>query len=72
MGPWKLIKTGLSGKKVRGKPATLSVELYDLSKDEKETTNLAAQHPDIVAKLESIITREHARSADFPIAALDK
>lgn len=72
MGSWKLIKTGLSGKKVRGKPGVLSVELYDLSKDEKETTNVAAQHPEIVAKMEAVIQAQHARSADFPIAGLDK
>ncbi|MES2596149.1 MAG: arylsulfatase [Verrucomicrobiota bacterium] len=71
-GKWKLIKTGLTGKNVKmatARPATL---LYDLSKDEKETTNIAAEHREIVAELEAIVTAQHARSTDFPIAGLDK
>ncbi len=44
MGNWKLIKVAL----LPGK-----TELFDLSKDPGETTNVANQHPDIVRDLES-------------------
>ena len=44
MGNWKLIKVAL----LPGK-----TELFDLSKDPGETTNVADQHPDIVRDLES-------------------
>jgi arylsulfatase A-like enzyme len=70
-GSWKLIKTGLSGKKVRGKEGKLSVELYDLSKDEKETQNLAAQYPEVVARLEALAASQHQPSPDFAFPALD-
>ncbi len=71
-GRWKLIQTGLSGKKVRGKTIPPSTELYDLSVDEKETQNLAAKHPDIVAELEAILASQHQPSPDFPFPALDR
>lgn len=43
-GDWKLLKVAL----LPGK-----TELYDLAKDPGETTNVAAEHPDIVADLEA-------------------
>ena len=43
MGNWKLVKHAQSQ----------SPELYDLSKDIGETTDLAKQHPDKFAELES-------------------
>lgn len=72
MGGWKLVKNGLSGRKFKGKPSTPTTELYDLATDEKETRNVAAEHPEIVARLEAVIAAQHVRSSDFPMAALDK
>ena len=43
-GDWKLVKVAL----LPGK-----TELYDLVKDESETTNVADQHPDVVSDLEA-------------------
>ena len=44
---WKAVIPG------KGKP----LELYDLSKDIGEKTNIAGQHPDVVADMKQIITR---------------
>jgi arylsulfatase A-like enzyme len=41
------------------------LELYDLKADPAEKSNLAAQHPDIVKKIEAIITAEHRPSPDY-------
>jgi arylsulfatase A len=71
MGSWKLIKTGLAGRKMKAATAEPATLLFDLSKDEKETTNVAADHPEIVAKMEAVIQSQHTRSADFPIVGLD-
>jgi arylsulfatase A len=52
MGKWKAWKLA-AGKK--GVPW----QLYDLSKDVGETTDIADEHPEIVAKIDAIATREH-------------
>jgi arylsulfatase A-like enzyme len=44
MGDWKAVQYGVK----RKKPG--AVELYNLAKDPSEATDLAAQHPEIVAK----------------------
>ena len=41
-------------------------ELYDLSKDSGETTNLAAQHPELVAKAEKLMSSARVDDANFP------
>jgi arylsulfatase A-like enzyme len=41
-------------------------ELYDLSKDSGETTNLAAQHPELVAKAEKLMSSARVNDANFP------
>ena len=56
MGNWKAVKTEVR-KNRKG-----SWELYDLSKDESETTNVAAQHPELVRQLDEIVEREHVPS----------
>jgi arylsulfatase A-like enzyme len=42
-------------------------ELYDLSVDLGETNNIAAQHPDIVARLVAIANASHVDNPYFPI-----
>ncbi len=52
-GPAQAVRMG-KFKAVRPKPGA-PFELYDLSKDIAETSNIAAEHPDIVAKIEKWI-----------------
>jgi len=40
----------------------LTLELYDLSKDVKEANDVAADHPEVVAEMETIMVREHVPS----------
>ncbi len=37
-------------------------ELYDLESDKEETNNIAADHPEIIKKVEDIIKKEHQKS----------
>ncbi|MBD2756809.1 arylsulfatase [Spirosoma validum] len=53
LGNWKAVKTGI--RKNRKGPW----EVYDLSNDEGETTNVAAQHPDLITQFDAIVAREH-------------
>ena len=55
-GNWKGVRLGVHA----GPDAPL--ELYDLSVDEKETRNVADQHPDIVLELESLMEAAHVPS----------
>ena len=71
MGNWKYIRTGLSGGKAK-KAAKQAEELYDLEKDPAETRNVLAEHPEIVAQMKAIATREHRNSTDFKFPALDQ
>lgn len=41
------------------------IELYDLSTDIGEQNNLAAEHPDLVARFDTLFKREHVPSPDF-------
>ncbi|MFA5192674.1 MAG: arylsulfatase [Verrucomicrobiia bacterium] len=72
VGDWKIVRQNLMprgrGKKAR---ATPSIELYNLKDDIAETKDVAAQHPDIVAKLETIMREQHTPSSVFPFPALD-
>lgn len=71
VGNWKAVRQQLVAK---GKAAQmeLQTELYDLSKDPGEGTDVAAQHPDVLAKLEDLMKRQHAPSREFPLPALDR
>jgi arylsulfatase len=69
VGDWKLVRQNLN---TRGKNARApTTELYDLAKDPFETTDVAAQHPDIVTKLSAIAREQHQPTKLWPIAALD-
>jgi arylsulfatase A-like enzyme len=50
----------------------LHIELYNLKADIAETKNVAAAHPDIIAKMERLLREQHTPSKMFPIAVLDK
>ncbi len=68
LGDWKGIRRNLLPK---GKP-DYRIELYNLAADRAETKDVSAQHPDIVAKMETIMREQHTDSADFPFPAIDK
>lgn len=49
---WKAVRHGLNGK----------IELYDLQKDVRETTDVSAKFPEIVAQMAEVMRREHVES----------
>jgi arylsulfatase A-like enzyme len=55
-GKWKAVRLTRNG----------PLELYDLSADPKESRNLAAAHPDIVARMAEGMAREHVASVEYP------
>lgn len=57
IGDWKAVRVGL------GNP----LEIYDLSRDEGETENLAARHPDVVAKFASYLENARTDSLHWPL-----
>lgn len=60
IGPWKLIHLGIRSGNDR-------YELYNLDDDPSETTDVAAEHPDIVERLKGVMVREHIPNHDFPL-----
>jgi arylsulfatase A-like enzyme len=66
VGDWKGVRQGLA--KADAAPV---LELYDLRADPAESRDVAARHPDVVARLEAVLAREHAPSPVFPIPAID-
>jgi hypothetical protein len=51
MGDWKGVQLGGHD------DADAPIELYDLSADRGESTDVAADHPDIVARIKAIMER---------------
>ncbi len=68
MGEWKAIAQKLGRKKANKSP----IELYNIAKDISESKNVAADHPDIVAKAKKLIGEQHSPSKKFPLPALDQ
>ena len=66
VGDWKAVRQNLAR---QDRPET---ELYNLADDPGEKNNVAAKHPQVLAKLEAIMQREHTPSEIFPIRALDR
>ena len=64
-GNWKAVRQDL-GKGV------VKTQLYDLSKDESEKTDVAAQNPDVLTRLEKLMKELHTPNAVFPLQAIDK
>jgi arylsulfatase A-like enzyme len=57
MGRWKAVRHGLNR----------SIELYDLETDISEQCDVAAQYPDVVARIEETLQTVRTDSEDFPI-----
>jgi hypothetical protein len=70
VGDWKLLHRNLLG--TPRKPPAPTTELYDLATDVPESKNVAAAHPDVVARLQKIMDEQHVPSKEFPIPLLDK
>jgi len=62
MDDWKAVRLNVN-KMPQG-----AIELYDLSTDEEETTDLAAKNPEIVRKMEELMKQAHIASEVFPFA----
>jgi arylsulfatase A len=60
MGKWKAIKENVM------KDPNNPLALYDIVADSKERNNLAAKYPDIVKKIQQIMTAEHIENKNFP------
>ena len=71
MGDWKGVVQNLM---TQGKKASKpwKIELYNLKDDIAETTDVADKHPEIVAKIDSLMRQQHTPSIEFPFPALDK
>jgi len=56
MGKWKAVCENVKKKN------NYTFELYDLEKDITELTDVAAEHPDIIAKVKEIVKAQHVES----------
>ncbi len=73
-GDWVALREKLLPAGKKKTPAPVSVPktmLFDLAKDPQQKTDVAAEHPDIVARLEKIMAEQHTPSPEFPIPVLD-
>ena len=62
MGDWKAVRTKLGG----------PLELYDLAKDLGEEKNIAAGHPDVIARIETLLKSARTDSPNWPQKAEKK
>lgn len=76
---WEFYEEGVSQavlldgrwKGIRLKSVTAPLQLYDLTTDPAEQTDLAAQHPDLVAKLADLMRTAHTDSDTWKIPGLN-
>lgn len=69
-GDWKIVRTGLR----RRKPVAADLDgwqLFDLARDPNETTDLAAVHPEVVARLALLAKDSYEPSERFPLDRAD-
>ena len=68
---WKLVRQHLNPPAKAKNPPVPTTELYNLATDPSEKSDVAAEHPDVVAKLSTIAKEQHVKSTLFPIRELD-
>jgi arylsulfatase A len=64
-GEWKGIRQNLM------KQPDAPIELYNLKTDIREQNNVAADNPEIVSEIWSIMKKARIKSEEFPFPALD-
>jgi len=69
VGDWKLVRQNLNAARNAAKIPT--TELYDLAADPREHSDVAATHPEVVARLSAIAQAQHTPTLLWPIRALD-
>jgi len=72
LGDWKGLRQNLKPAPNAKKSPDVALRLYNLRTDPAETTDVAAQHPDVVKQITDIMRAQHTPSAEFPFPALDK
>jgi arylsulfatase A-like enzyme len=67
-GRWKAVRRAAGPHEPeRARPT----ELFDLAADPSETTDVAAEHPEIVQRLAALMDREHVPHPDWPLPFAD-
>jgi arylsulfatase len=64
-GDWKAVRQEL-------RKGVIKTELYNLARDPNETTDVAAENPTILKRLETILREQHTPSAVFPLQTVDR
>lgn len=75
VGDWKAFRKGLrpAGRASKGaKPPASPIELYNLATDPTEAHDVAAEHPEIVAKLAILMKKQHVKTDLWPMPGLDQ
>jgi arylsulfatase A len=70
-GDWKAIRRNLNPNLKAKNQEPGAIELYNLADDPSEKNDVAASNPEIVARLQAILKREHVKSDIFPMRSLD-
>jgi arylsulfatase A-like enzyme len=68
---WKAVRQRLNPRPA-AKLEPGPIELYDLARDPQESTDVAAENPEVVARLAKLLKAQHVKSDVFPIRALDE
>jgi arylsulfatase A-like enzyme len=69
MGKWKGIRQNMLRK---NNPDPLKIELYDLQADISESKDVAAENPQVVARIRTLMAKQHTPSELFPLKPLDQ
>ncbi len=70
VGDWKALRQHLLPRGQQTQP-DLRIRLYNLAADPGERRDVAAEHPDVVERLERLMREQHEPSQQFPMPALD-